>query len=127
MGWCGVAGACSLIAILPSVRDGPSMEVGGRSEILAVANLLHHLANPAVAVDLLQEILRGHEAVVEPLPRRMHLLLEGPPRDLRDLGAAHPAHGREHRAVVDLGEELAPGCRLGALPGQLEDPLLGGA
>src|SRR5262249_38095979 len=96
-----------------------------RSEILSVADLLDHLADAPVSVALMQEILRGDEAGLPALPGRVHLLLQGAVEDLRDLRTAHAAHGRQHRAVVDIGEERAARRRLRALAGQLQDLLLG--
>src|SRR2546430_2234849 len=96
-------------------------------EVLAVTDLLDDLPGAAVAIDLLEEVLRRDEPGIVTLPRRVHLLLERPPDDLGQLRPAHAAHGRQHRAVVDVGEELAPRVRLGALAGLLEDFLLVGA
>src|SRR3989442_15100839 len=85
--------------------DGNASRLQPASEVLAVADLLDHLSDATVGVDLLEDVLGGHEPRVLPLAGRVHLLLEGAPRDLRDLGAAHPAHGRQDGAVVDVGEE----------------------
>src|SRR5215475_7450224 len=95
-----------------------------RSEVLSVADFFDHLADAPIPVDLMQEILRGDEAGIPGLPRRVHLLLQSAAEDFRDLRAAHAAHRRQHRAVVDLGEEGAPRRRLGALASQLQDLLL---
>src|SRR5215813_9432731 len=94
------------------------------SEVLSVADLLDHFADASISVDLLQEIVSGDEARVPTFTRRVHLLLQGTTEDLRDLRAAHPTHGRQHRTVVDVGEERATRRRLRAPAGQLQDLLL---
>src|SRR5215831_6042322 len=94
------------------------------SEVLSVADLLDHFADASISVDLLQEIVSGDEARVPTFTRRVHLLLQGATEDLRDLRAAHPTHGRQHRTVVDVGEERATRRRLRAPAGQLQDLLL---
>src|SRR5215510_15189989 len=100
--WCRFSTA-SLISSSPS------------SQVLAVADLLDHLADASIPIDLLQEIVGGNEARVPTLPRRVHLLLQGAAEDFRDLRAAHAAHGRQHRTVIDVGEERAARRRLRAL------------
>src|SRR5713101_7886464 len=95
-GLSGSAGEAYSLYVEPAVEgsneaDGPFS--AACLEVLAVADLFDHLPDAAVGVDLLQDIVRGHEAGVLPLPGRVHLLLEGAAGDLGDLGAAHPAHG----------------------------------
>src|SRR5215475_13873870 len=102
--WCRFSTA-SLISSSPS------------SQVLTVADLLDHLADASIPIDLLQEIVGGDEARVPTLPRRVHLLLQGAAEDLRDLRAAHAAHGRQHRTVIDVGEERAARRRLRAPAG----------
>src|SRR5258705_12503355 len=102
------------------VWDG--IEGGGRrSEVLAVAGLLHDLPDPPIAVQLLEEIRRGDQPGVPPLARRLHLLLERAPEHPPDLRATHAAHRGQHRAVAELVEERAPRLGLRALPHDLED------
>src|SRR5262245_31969179 len=76
-----------------------------RSKILAVADLLDDGADPPVDVDLVQQILRGHEAVVTSPAGRLDLLLKGTPEDLGNLGPAHAAHRRKHGVVVQIRDE----------------------
>src|SRR5215468_12059127 len=112
----------SLRSRAPTKQMGPYRQPA--LEVLPVADLLDHLPGAAVTVDLLEQVVGRDEPVVVPLPGRVPLLLERPPDDLGQLRAAHPAHGRQHRAVVDLGEELTPCIGFGALAGHLEDLLL---
>src|SRR5947207_13950322 len=102
-------GLFSFWSLSPSGGEGRVRGSGARAysrlQVLAVSDLLDHLADAAVGVDLMEDVLGGHEPRVMPLAGRVHLLLEGAPRDLRDLGTAHPAHGRQDGTVIDVGEQ----------------------
>src|SRR4029450_8024908 len=92
----------------PSCNPCPCIGRGSswrRSQILAVADLLHDPPYALVAVDRLQQIVRGYHRPARPLGRGAHLDLEGAPNDDGEIGAAHAAHHRQDLVVVDLLEE----------------------
>ena len=107
----------------PSVRRHEPWEAH-RREVLAVADLLDDDANPAIPVDLLQQVLRGDQSTVAPLPGGVDLLLERAAEDLGDLRPPLQSHGRQDGAIVDVGDELPTRRRLAPDAREIEDLLL---
>src|SRR5262249_61338773 len=90
-------------------RIGARAIMPSRLEVLPVADLLDHAAHALVVVDGDDEIVDAHGGRCGALGGGVDLGGERPPENDGNIRSAHAAHQGEDLAVVDLGEQRAPG------------------